>query len=234
MTKLYTLIVAASLSALPAGAALAQVDRTGTGDGPLATEKAPNTTAVGQTKPPGHDAGSTSVTPVERRAPRWRADDAIRTRVCVGCDPGAGATGAAPETIAGAGLPERRDARPDEPRAAAEPKQQPDLDTLALASAHREQAKSMEEKTNGLWQSWVVSVCEGCGDQKPARALTLQDWPNRDVSMTTGSVEHGPAPGTARPAGAKDARRADVHPRGSLEADLSPANLNSIRRMPQE
>jgi len=49
------------------------------------------------------------------------------------------------------------------PRAPAT-KQQADLDTMALASAQRERARSMEERTSGLWQSWLGSICQSCGE----------------------------------------------------------------------
>ncbi|MEL6062453.1 MULTISPECIES: hypothetical protein [unclassified Methylobacterium] len=111
----------------------------------------------------------------------------------------------------------------------AAPRQQSDLDTVALASAHRERAASVQEKTHGLWQSWLVSVCDGCGDQRPARALKMEDWPDRDGPAATGSLTH-----TTRSAAARqDIKLAGPHPRGSLEADLSPANIDSIRRMPR-
>jgi hypothetical protein len=51
----------------------------------------------------------------------------------------------------------------DRLRSAPKPEGQKDLDTLALASAQREKADSMTERTNGLWQSWVVAICQGCG-----------------------------------------------------------------------
>ena len=134
-------------------------------------------------------------------------------------------------TISTTSAPEKRDIQLDELRTATEPRQQSDLDTFALASAHRERARSMEEKTDGLWQSWVVSVCKGCGDQKPARALKLEDWPTRDAALTTGSVDRKPSLEKMHSA---EAKRTEVHRHGSLEADLSPENVDSIRRMPQE
>lgn len=125
---------------------------------------------------------------------------------------------------------EKRDLRLDELHTATEPQKQSDLDTVALASAHREQAKSVDEKTSGLWQSWVVSVCQGCGDQKPAKALKLEDWPKRNVPLTTGSVDPK-APATK--VDHAEAKRVEVRHQGSLEADLSPENVDSIRRMPK-
>jgi hypothetical protein len=235
MTTFRTLITASILSSLPLGAVFAQADRTGTGGGPLSTEKAPNTTVVGQTKPPSRNASPTSVKPIERVTPRQASDDAISTRVCVGCGGEPTTTGAlpvAPTPVAPTPvvLPEKRDVQLDELHTPSEPKKQADLDTVALASAHRERAESQQERTNGLWQSWLVSVCDGCGDQKPAKALKLEDWPKRDFSMTTGSVDQKvPAAKVNR----AEAKRVDVRHHGSLEADLSPENVDSIRRMPQ-
>jgi hypothetical protein len=236
MTSFRTVIATSILCYFSPSSVFAQTDRTGIGGGPLSTEKVPNTTAVGQTKPPSRDASPTSIKPIERVTPRQAADDAISTRVCVGCGSEPHSTGSLPvEPVPNAptptSSPERRDMQLDELRTATEPKKQSDLDTVALASAHREQAKSAEEKTNGLWQSWLVSVCDGCGDQKPAKALRVQDWPNRDVPMTTGSVDQK-APSVK--AHHSEAKRAEVRHHGSLEADLSPENVDAIRRMPQQ
>ncbi|TXN38902.1 hypothetical protein FV228_32820, partial [Methylobacterium sp. WL18] len=52
-----------ALWALSAGLACAQPDVTGTGGGPLSTETAPNTTAVGQTKPPSRGASPAETRP---------------------------------------------------------------------------------------------------------------------------------------------------------------------------
>lgn len=118
----------------------------------------------------------------------------------------------------------------NELHAAPKPQQQDDLDTLKLASAHREQARSADEKTNGLFQSWVVSICEGCGvDLKPAKELKAKDFPVREPS-TTGSVE---------PAVKAEAPRQDVLPEPPRQrhtgaaADLSPEGGDAIRRMPR-
>jgi hypothetical protein len=231
MTTFRTLVAASILSSLPLSGVLAQTEQTGAGSGPLSTEKAPNTTVVGQTKPPSRDAGPTSVKPIERVTPRQAADNAITTKVCVGCGGEPSTTGSLPAPSTPANSPERRDVQLDELRTATEPKKQADLDTVALASAHREHAKSVEEKTNGLWQSWVVSVCDGCGDQKPAKALKLEDWPSRNVPLTTGSVDQKAPSAKGHN---NEAKRAEVHHHGSLEADLSPENIDSIKRMPQQ
>jgi hypothetical protein len=172
-----------------------------------------------QAAEPGCQPGSTK--PIERRTPRQAADDAISTRICIGCRPDPGSTGSLPEA---GPAPVKRDVQLDELRTLAEPRQQSDLDTLPLASAHREQARSAQEKTDGLWQSWLVSVCDGCGDQRPARALRLEDWPNRAAAGAP--VVHD------RKAVPTRVRATDIVPHRSLAADLSPENVTSIRRMP--
>lgn len=54
-------------------------------------------------------------------------------------------------------------AKLNELRALPIPKQQHDLDTMKIVSVKRELSSSTEERTSGLWQSWLVSVCNGCG-----------------------------------------------------------------------
>ncbi len=168
-------IAALGLCCIAAGGARAQDRLPNAGADVLTTDRAPNTTAVGRTKPPSRDASPTSVRDIDRPTARQVADDAIASSVCVGCKPDPASTGALPPEAA----PHKPDVRLDELRALAPPAQQGDLNTGDLASAHRERAKSMAEKTDGLWQSWLVSVCEGCGDQKPARALRYEEWPDR-------------------------------------------------------
>ncbi|WCS28896.1 hypothetical protein LOK46_32410 (plasmid) [Methylobacterium sp. NMS14P] len=223
------------LRALPASLVLcilcgvplsAQTGTTGTGGGPLSAEKAPNTTTVGQTKPPSRDASPTSFKPIERRTSRQATDDKIGRSICIGCGPDPSATGALPTR---APL-QKPDVRLDELRAATEPKKQSDLNTFELASAHRERAESAQEKTDGLWQSWLVSVCDGCGDQKSAKARRLEDWPNRNAPLTTGAVGTKVVPEQVRRA---EMRRAEARHHGAFEADLSPEHVDSIRRMPQ-
>lgn len=48
-------------------------------------------------------------------------------------------------------------------RALPKPKGQVDLDTTRLVSVERTMSASVEERTSGLWQSWRVAVCQGCG-----------------------------------------------------------------------
>ena len=112
-------------------------------------------------------------------------------------------------------------------------KQQTDLDTYKLASAHRERAKSLEEKTNGLYQSWLVSICQGCGmDVRPAaRDLKNKDFPMRDVPLTTGASESK----TKKPENAEHAAASGRRERHtSIAADLSPGNVDAIRRQPRQ
>lgn len=232
MKIIKSLLIGSMLSSAHMVAAHAQPDRTGTGGSSLSTEKAPYTTVVGQTKPPSRDASPISTEPNERLTPRQAADDAINQRVCSGCATEVGATGPSTVPVPVGARPDKRDVRLEELQSALhrQPQQQTDLDTVALASAHRAQAQSMAEKTDGLWQSWLVSVCDGCGDQKPARALKLEDWPNRNALATTGSIDHRAAAEKPRQV---EAKRVEVRHYGSLEADLSPENVDSIRRMPQ-
>jgi hypothetical protein len=57
------------------------------------------------------------------------------------------------------------------------PEKQSDLNTENLASAHRERAMSVQQKTDGLWQSWLVSICEGCGpERQPFTDKTGEDF----------------------------------------------------------
>lgn len=209
--------------------AQAQDDRSLHGSDPLTTEKALNTTAVGQTKPPSRDASPTAVKAIDRPTPRQAADDAIASTICIGCAPEPATTGALPPAGGTDAGPAKRDVRLDELRALAPPPQQPDLNTVDLASAHRERARSVEEKTDGLWQSWLVSVCEGCGDQKPARSLRYEEWPDRGAPLTTGSFRRGASDRTSAPSRGIRTAHASA---GSLGADLSPENVDSIRRRP--
>ena len=237
MTAVRNVIVASLIGIVPASPVFAQTGPASTESGALSADKAPNTTAVGQTKPPSREASPTSVKPIERPTPEQVADDAITTKVCVGCRPAP--TGADPLSlkIRPSDTPERgivpmdeRSGQRDARGPTGESRQQSDLDTVALASAHRQRAETVQERTNGLWQSWLVSVCDGCGDQKPAKALKLEDWPLRAASATTGSIPHKALPVAARADGKPPAPR----PRRTLEADLSPENVDSIRRMPQQ
>ena len=120
----------------------------------------------------------------------------------------------------------------NELHAAPRPEQQGDLDTFKLASAHREQAKSVDEKTNGLFQSWVVSICQGCGvDVKPpAKELKAKDFPPRDVPMTTGAIDPGRKAEASTQAAAPEVRKQSPI---TTAADLTPGNIDAIRQKPR-
>ncbi|MGU3360356.1 hypothetical protein ACLBWX_08495 [Methylobacterium sp. M6A4_1b] len=124
------------------------------------------------------------------------------------------------------------DAELGELRAAPVPSQAKDLDTLQLASAQRERAASVEEKTNGLWQSWTVSICEGCGTTPSYKTTIDDDFANRkrvvDLKSKGESARSAPAK-VARPAPEQPSPQA---PGRSLYADLSTENISQIRRMP--
>lgn len=223
------LVAAIGLSCLVTHTAQAQDNQPKIGTDPLLTEKAPNTTAAGQTKPPSRDASPTSVKDIDQTTPRQAVDDAIATRVCTGCNPVPATTGALPDRSPADQSVERLGAKLDELRTTAPPQQQSDLNTTVLASAHRERAKSMEEKTDGLWQSWLVSVCEGCGDQKPVKAMRYEEWPDRKILPTAGTTKKS----LAQKAKPTDKHIETVGAHNTLEANLSPENIDSIRRSPQ-
>ena len=123
----------------------------------------------------------------------------------------------------------RGNAMLEELRTAPRPKKQTDLDTLQLASAQRERSVSVEEKTNGLWQSWLTSVCDGCGDTPSYRNTVADDFANRRsvASRGTGIVAARQAPRRA----SKDKREGYGR---RLYADLSPEAVGQIRRMPRQ
>ena len=121
------------------------------------------------------------------------------------------------------------DTKLNELRAAPEPKQQPDIDTLQLASAHRERAESVEEKTNGLWQSWTISICEGCGNTPSYRKTVADDFANRKRL-----IDEGSASATAREAPRRALRNKPEGYGRRLYATLSPEAVGQIRRMPRQ
>lgn len=107
------------------------------------------------------------------------------------------------------------------------PAQQSDLDTVTLASAHRERAESMQQRTDGLWQSWLVSVCEGCGEAR--QPFTDRDGANYLRKLRAGQPEQVPSRPRFTyhyPAGGR-VPRAD-----NISADLSNENIDQIRRDP--
>ncbi len=68
-----------------AGPAAAQANLTGTGGGPLSTQTAPNTTAVGVTKPPSRDASPTWRDSPDRRTREELKNEMIESSICIGC-----------------------------------------------------------------------------------------------------------------------------------------------------
>ncbi|KAB1075403.1 hypothetical protein [Methylobacterium soli] len=123
--------------------------------------------------------------------------------------------------------PDRETARLNELRATSPPKQAQDLDTLQLASAHRERAASVQEKTNGLWQSWLVSICEGCGDTPPHHK-TIQN----DYVKNKGYAGLPSEPRTVSQRQAPPQREVPERYGRRLYSDLSPEIVGQIRRMP--
>lgn len=118
------------------------------------------------------------------------------------------------------------DVKLNELRTAPIPKQVGDLDTLQLASAHRDRAASVDVKTNGLWQSWTTSICEGCRNTPPYQDTVRNDFTNRK-GLAGLNAEAGPGKPQANP------QRSQPQPsKWSLYTDLSNENIDQIRRMP--
>lgn len=65
--------------------ASARADLTGTGGGPYSTVTAPNTTAVGVTKPPSRDASPTWRDNPDRRSRQELDNESIESGICIGC-----------------------------------------------------------------------------------------------------------------------------------------------------
>ena len=123
----------------------------------------------------------------------------------------------------------RNDTLLNELRTAPVPKQAKDLDTLQLASAQRERAASVEEKMNGLWQSWTMSICDGCGNTASYKKTVGDDFANRKglyLSRSNGRALRNQALASRTGSPEKPGR--------SLSADLSPENVSQIRRMPSQ
>ena len=135
-------------------------------------------------------------------------------------------------TAAHATAEPKSDASLDELRVASAPKQQSDLDTMRIAAAHRERADSVQQKTTGLWQSWLVSICEGCNpnQRRPAEIDSAADSYIPTYKMS-GAV-------TAKTVPTADGSRASQSAgRGrsrTLVSDLSDENVSQIRKMPRQ
>lgn len=107
------------------------------------------------------------------------------------------------------------------------PAQQGDLDTFALASAHRERAETMQQRTDGLWQSWLVSVCEGCGEAR--RPFSDREGAEYLRKLRAAQPEQAPS----RPRLTYYVPPGDRVPRtDNISADLSNENIDQIRRDP--
>ncbi|GJE25981.1 hypothetical protein [Methylobacterium organophilum] len=129
----------------------------------------------------------------------------------------------------------------DRLKAAPVPSQQGDLDTMGLASAHRERAESIDQRTSGLWQSWLVSICEGCGPERHLYSdRDTQDFMRRQSRRAAEKGDAKPD-GTAEGKPEGKARRYVYFPpagivrvgaSGSLYNDLSNHNIDQIRRDP--
>ena len=104
------------------------------------------------------------------------------------------------------------------------PKQQADLDTERLAAARRERAASVQERTDGLWQSWRVSICQGCGVDQPPSGERVTAAKPRDVA----AVEQAAVRPVENPRPRGQGRTA------SLYDDLSTENIDRIRRGPAQ
>lgn len=78
---------AALISLGLSGIALAQSPaETGTGGDVTSTARARNTTAVGQTKPPGAAGGGEADRNVDQRTPQQKKDSEISKGICIGCN----------------------------------------------------------------------------------------------------------------------------------------------------
>ncbi|WP_162560867.1 hypothetical protein [Methylobacterium durans] len=106
-------------------------------------------------------------------------------------------------------------------------KQQTDLDTMQLASAHRERSETVQERTNGLWQSWLVSVCEGCGPKMKPYSETIRNDQERNVpTFTVGETSFD----AARLASYRSLPSSEYSRR--IYTDLTTENIDQIRRSP--
>lgn len=118
----------------------------------------------------------------------------------------------------------------NEIHAAPKPSEQKDLDTFKLASAHRERAESQREKTNGLWQSWLVSICEGCGPERQPYFKRNRSQVTEKAAPNAVAVQKPTA--DAPKAVAAEPQKPKVAT--SLVANLSDSNIDQIRRMPRQ
>jgi hypothetical protein len=133
--------------------------------------------------------------------------------------------------VTGSSLAQESDgARLNELEASTKPAQQTDLDTFKIASAHREKAESMREKTNGLWQSWLVSICEGCGPERQ---------PYFKRSPTQVSEKAAPKPAILQNKSNDTPKITAIQPQKrsrivTVASDLSDSSIDQIRRAPSQ
>jgi len=117
----------------------------------------------------------------------------------------------------------------DELRTSGKHEKPSDLDTLKLASAHREQSASMAEKTDGLWQSWLVSICQGCGADR-------HQFSQKDVDEVVARSRSQQANGGGQPAKPRltyqGRSRPDAKSRTTSRDDLSTGSIETIRQDP--
>ena len=106
--------------------------------------------------------------------------------------------------------------------AAPKPTPQNDLSPETIASAHRERASNEDERTSGLFQSWLVSICQGCGViRQPPYARVKALFGEATVPARPRTAEREPAPAPARKVVVKVSRD---------DADLLPEGLGGIRQ----
>lgn len=78
-------LATATLLALVGGGAWAQADQTGTGGSALTTSRAGNTSAVGQTKPPGRAAAPSQTSDSQRDLVNREKAGVAEQGICIGC-----------------------------------------------------------------------------------------------------------------------------------------------------
>ena len=78
-------VFGAAFNLLLPAIAQAQVDHTGTGGGPLSTERAPYTSSLGRTKPPSRAASPATPDRIEQRTTQQLEDRTITNGICAGC-----------------------------------------------------------------------------------------------------------------------------------------------------
>jgi len=121
-------------------------------------------------------------------------------------------------------------ARLKELEASTKTPQQTDLDTFKIASAHRERADSMREKTNGLWQSWLVSICEGCGPERQPYFKRSSAQVSEKAAPKSVVVDNKPT-SVPKTAASQPQKRLSVI---TVASDLSDSSIDQIRRAPSQ